>query len=247
MLGLHSVRLAQGKLLEAESALDSALALGYADARTLYLFSAPLSEIFHTQAAASERVARQYLGESYSGLSPVNIWLIGLWFAGRGDSDRVLAIGRVLDSIAGSSGDGSRSQNRQSIEAVAALGRTSDQEAADSLSAVRPAATLWNYYWTLDEPRAIERILLARALLRQGDHLNAHDIAAQFDHPAPISFVAYLAPSLEIRRRAAEALGRTASAREYSDRLIRLGWEDGEIPLVLDGPVLLSPPTEEVP
>jgi hypothetical protein len=71
---------------------------------------------------------------------------------------------------------------------------------------------------------AAERLELARLHAAGGDHALAYDVAAMFDHPQPVAFLAALPESLRIRIRAAEALGwrdEVASLRQRLEGLSR--------------------------
>lgn len=77
--------------------------------------------------------------------------------------------------------------------------------------------------WSVAEPLAPDRLLLATLLLSRGQPREAIAAAAIFDHQAPIVFLPYLPASLALRRRAAASFGEEAEARRYEDRLTALG------------------------
>lgn len=235
LLGLQSLMLAQGRIAEAEALLESALTRGIRGAYSLYLFDSPMSAQFDEGAREAERLARNPSGTGYRGTAPTTLWLIGLWLALRGDSAQVRLLAADLDSKA----DGPRGREARLLAAALtghlALSRGDPDEAVRVFEDLSPTAPPWRLYWELHEALAIERILLARALLVAGDYQAAHDVASVFDHGVPITYLAYLAPSLEIRRRAAEALGRTDWANKYRSRLLELGWPSGEVPLSMSG------------
>ena len=122
------------------------------------------------------------------------------------------------------------------------LARDELEPAIRILTDLQPTAPLWRYTWEFHEALAAERIRLARALLATGDYERALHFASLFDQPGPVTYLAYLGPSLEIRARAAAALGRTQQEREFRDRLRHLGWETGEAPLLMKGPLLAIRP-----
>ncbi len=235
LLGLQSLMLAQGRLAEAEALLDSALTRGIRGAYSLYLFDSPMSARFDEGSQEAEQLARDPSGVGYVGSAPTTPWLIGLWLAQRGDSIPV----KLLEADLKSRADGPRGREARLLSSAVAghlaLSRGETDEAVRVFEELSPTAPPWRLYWELHEALAIEKILLARALLARGDNQAAHDVAATFDHGVPITYLAYLAPSLEIRRRAAEALGKSAWADEYRIRLLELGWPNGEVPLSLSG------------
>ena len=242
MVGLQSVMLAEGKVSETVALLDSALALGYRDVYTLYLFNSPLSGAFDHGSREAESVAHRIYGERYRGLPAVNLWLLGIWLAGAGQSENAAALADELSSHLAGSSPSLRGLLPESLRAHMELAEGRDLEAISVLSSLVPEAPLWSMYWKLAEPLPLERIQLARALLRRGDARQAHEVAASFDHPAAITFAAYLGPSLAIRLQAAEEMNRTDLARGYRDRLARLGWEGAAVPLSLSGRHLLTFP-----
>jgi len=241
LVGLQSVMLAEGRVSETVALLDSALALGYRDVYTLYLFDSPLSGAFDHGSREAESVARRIYGERYRGLPAVQLWLLGLWLAGAGPPQNAVLMDEISSDLAGSSPQLS-GLLPESLRAHVELAEGRDQQAISILSSLVPDAPLWSMYWKLAEPLVLERIQLARALLRGGDPRQAHEVAATFDHPAAIAFAAYLGPSLAIRLQAAEEMNRTDLARGYRDRLARLGWEGATVPLSLSGRHLLTFP-----
>ena len=131
------------------------------------------------------------------------------------------------------------------LDAHAALARGEEDEGIRRLAELKPTAPLWQYFWEFHEALAPERIRWARALLAKGEYQEALRVASLFDHPSPVTYIAYLAPSLAIRLRAAEALGRTDLVTQFRNRLVRLGWEGAEVPLSMEGPLILSTTTKE--
>jgi len=240
LLGLQALLLAQGRVSETVQLLDSALADGIRGAFNLYLVNAPLSEAFNVGAGEAERLARDPSGEGYLGSSPVTSWLLGMWLALQGDLDRAEVTALKLDSLRA----GSRSREARllatAIEGHFALAGRLEEVAVQKFSGLSPNAPPGRYYWELHESLAVEKILLARSLLARGDYQGAHDVASVFDHPVPIMYLAYLAPSLEIRRQAAEAMRRPDLADRYSGRLVRLGWTNGQVPISASGPLINS-------
>jgi hypothetical protein len=84
------------------------------------------------------------------------------------------------------------------------------------LPIVAPRDSLsWEYF----EPLAPDRLTLARLLLLRGRPKEAYREASVFDQPQPISFLAFLRPSIEIRIAAATAWGELALAAQLRARL----------------------------
>jgi hypothetical protein len=97
--------------------------------------------------------------------------------------------------------------------------RGNRQEALTILRDLRPNATRPNIAWSLWESLGFERLLEAELLLADGRPEEAMAIAAELDHVAPVIYRALKNPSLELRARAAEALGDTRTAEQYRSRV----------------------------
>jgi hypothetical protein len=104
-----------------------------------------------------------------------------------------------------------------------ALARGDTSEAIARFDALQPSTGHIRLLWQLDEPLAIEKSLLAELLLVQGEYGRAIDVARQFDHRQPVMLLPYLAKSLSIRLRAAEAMGNRDLADRCRQRLLALG------------------------
>jgi len=72
---------------------------------------------------------------------------------------------------------------------------------------------------SLWESLATERLAYAELLLAHGEAAEAHRIASTFDHPHVLIHDLFLRPSLDVRRRAARALGDAALERQAAARL----------------------------
>jgi hypothetical protein len=248
LLSLQSLLLAQGRVDEVVALLDDALAAGErGQAYNLFMFDALLSARFHGGAEEAAAAARRGLGERYErGTNPQNLWLLSVWHALSGEAELVDALEERLATLRDTEGGREPTLLARAARAHATWAGGSRAEALRQLESLEPNAPLWELYWELDEPLGLEKILLARGLLEDGDLEGALREAARFDHPSPVTYLAYLAPSLAIRARAAEALGRRDAARTYRARLERLGWPDGYVPLAPSGPLIArSTRTEE--
>ena len=100
-----------------------------------------------------------------------------------------------------------------------ALLRSDSAAAVDSLASIRPAGPLPNLVWRYWDGLAPERLLLARLLLARGRAAEAVRVAQSFDGSRAAVDVAFLRPSLELRREAAERLGNGNGVRDYTRRL----------------------------
>jgi hypothetical protein len=87
---------------------------------------------------------------------------------------------------------------------------------------LRPTAVLSELSGVVWESLAPERLAYADLLLAAGKPADAHRIASTFDHPEILVNELFLLKSLEIRQRAASALGDTLLARQSRQRIASL-------------------------
>jgi Protein kinase domain len=242
LFSLQSLMLAEGRVEETVTLLDSMLATGFTAVYPLYAFDAGISGAFDEGARRSEEIARRAYGDLYRGAKGLNLWLLGTWWATQGDAETPRKLSEELERFVASPVVGREARLfADALAAHAALARGDDTAALDLLSKLRPNASPDRMFYEFHEALAPERIREARLLLEMERYQEALDMASAFDHPAPVSYLAYLAPSLGIRLRAAEALGRDDLASEYRERLRLLGWSDGDVPLSPTGPLLMFP------
>ena len=88
--------------------------------------------------------------------------------------------------------------------------------------ALSPSAARGDIAWQPWEALAPERMTLAELLFNAGDFAGAMRVASQFDAVEPISYPLYLRQSLELRRRAADAMRNSPLSSTYRRRLSRL-------------------------
>ncbi|HSM60035.1 MAG TPA: hypothetical protein VK849_04520, partial [Longimicrobiales bacterium] len=243
LLGLNALLLAQGRVDELQELLDSRLADGARGVYNLYVFDAAVTDAFRSRAEQAERIIHGAYGDLYRGANGVNLWLMGVWLAARGDADMPHLLAQEMELFIPGPREREARLLASALEAHAALARGDGAEAIRRYADLTPTAPLWRYYWELHEALAPERIRWARALLQAGDPQGALDVASIFDHPAPITYVAYIAPSLAIRLAAAEALGLEDLSARFRQRLARLGWPGAHVPLSPTGPPLGTSPS----
>ena len=104
------------------------------------------------------------------------------------------------------------------MDANVALVNGDEGEALTLLRSLRPSGTANDILWHFAEPLGPSRMALARLLLERGEHREAHHVAEWFDAGAT-AYLPFLPESLEIRIKAAQALGWTARVAEYRSRL----------------------------
>jgi hypothetical protein len=178
---------------------------------------------------------RQRLGSDYVGIDAVTAWALGTWHAGRGDEDALRVLHRrAVESLQRLQQSASPRPDRlrregmlaEALAADLALLTDSPDVAISRFRALRTTAPSGQLTWQPDEALATERMTLARLLLRTKRYQEAHDVAAVFDHPTPISYLYFLPESLSIRYAAARALGWKRQAQGYEERLREIGRQD---------------------
>lgn len=212
-LGLFGVLLAQGRTTEIRPLLDRAVSTGLPAAHGLYVVAAGLAPNVEEPAAATIAA----LGGDLHSMGPRRLWYHTIWSGYRGDTARLRAVSGALRGRAGES-------DPQAALADAAEGRlaalTGDTvEALSSLERATSKGTSADLDWGDWQPLAAERFLYAQLLFNRRRWADAIRVAAAFDHPIPVMYLPYIRGSLELRARAAEALGQGAQANAYRLRL----------------------------
>ena len=178
----------------------------------------------------AEAAARQLGGATGAGIDGVtrygNLWLLGWWYATRKDVQSLAAVRRRLQVVADSLDRPPVWEYVRSLDALMALSRGDTATAIRLLESIVPLARRDQLAWNLVAPHAADRLLLAQIHLAREQWREAMAVASVFDHSSPIVYLAFLAPSLELRSRAAREAGDRPSEREYRQRLRALGRDD---------------------
>ncbi len=216
--GLHHIFIARGENIRAEKLADSVAASGLADGRGLRVLDALLGAGPDSKGAAEMAALEQPMDS----MNLRRLWWFGEWSAAHGDAARLDSIAHRLREIADSSGDAADRVPAKVMAARLLLLRGDTTAAVDSLLATRPAAPLHSLVWRHWEALAPERMLLARTLLALGRPAEALRVAQSFDGQRTVVDIAYLRPSLELRRQVALITGDKSSIEEYKRRLAAL-------------------------
>jgi tRNA A-37 threonylcarbamoyl transferase component Bud32 len=222
LLGLQGMLLAEGDTATVRSLLDSTAAAGSRAVPGLYVLDGTLGA--HLGPSAGRFINALY--EGYAERGTPALWLVGSWAAAQGNRVMLDQVTTTLTERADSTG---RRLDRLVAGAMHAhwlLLEGDTGTALRELEALRPTGPGDDLAWSLFEPLAGERLVLARTLLARGQYVAAYRVASVFDHPQPLVFRAYEALSLAIRARAADALGETALANQNRRRLVALGRAD---------------------
>jgi hypothetical protein len=223
-LGLQGLLATEGRVTELRALVDSAVARGLGLAPQVYLLDALAGADVAAQASAeARRLAPGRIDTMYS----FTLALLGAWWAHSGsralaDSARGLLVARA--------GEANDPWVRRLADGLEARLRLLDGDTAAAIGLLRMGLGLGrrdHLEQDLAEPAAGERLLLAELLLARGDPGAARSAAAILDHPAPTAFLPFLSASLELRRRAAMALGDGREARALQERLLALGQTAG--------------------
>jgi tRNA A-37 threonylcarbamoyl transferase component Bud32/tetratricopeptide (TPR) repeat protein len=226
-LGLHAVLVAEGKDQEATALLDSAIAAGTRYANILFFLDALAGAPTRARAGAIAAEVRQAVGDRYERLTnPESEWIFGVWHASEGDTLRLKALQQALVAQSQRVPERATVLLARALTAHLVLARGDTTDAIDILRRLVPSATQATLEWHLSEPLPVERLLLARLLFARRHHAEALRVASAFDQPAPVVYISYVPASLVLRYRIASAMGSTAAAASYRDRLRRLGRED---------------------
>jgi len=170
-------------------------------------------------------------GPDYERIGARSGWAVGLWEASQGRLDPLRGIAASLDRRRGDAGDRNFTLMSRAVDAHLARLEGRDRDALLLFGELYPNAPLELIDWDHWESLGVERIAYARLLLESSRPEEALAVASGIDHPAPLSFVAFVPESLVIRVEAAEALGLAAEAAGYRERLIKIGRMD-----LLEGP-----------
>ncbi len=215
---LHHLYIARGEHARATAIADSVVASGVAAGRGLRIVDALLG-------VGSDSIGRAeiaWLDQPGDTMSIRRAWWFGEWSSARDDIDRLERVTRRLRLLAAGLGTPPDQVPARVMAARLLLARGDTAGAIDSLGAIRPVAPLGELLYGYWAPLAAERLLLAQLLLAQRRPAEALRVAASFDGERAVIDLAYLRPSLEVRRLAAARLGDRKLERELERRLAGL-------------------------
>jgi Tfp pilus assembly protein PilF len=129
---------------------------------------------------------------------------------------------RALEAMAREQPSRSVSLYARALSAHVRLARGDTAGALVEMRRLLPTAPRDTLAWDLGEALPVERLRHAQLALARGDAAEALRVASLLDHPEPIAYLAFAPASLDLRFRAARALGRSDAAARYRERLRRL-------------------------
>jgi serine/threonine protein kinase len=217
-LGLHGIAMCQGRRREIAPMIDSAVAGGLGRAAAMYFVDALIGVPVDAKAEAVASAWRAQYGEHYQKISLPTRWLLAAWQAHRRDTVALKGLRDAMLADTQSTG----LPLRAGLDGQLALARGDTAAAVQSFRKLRVTVPADALEWGLAEPLALERLVMAQFALAGGNFSEAYVVATGFDHPAPVAYLPYLPRSLEIRMRAAQAMGRPDLAARFQARLRRL-------------------------
>jgi hypothetical protein len=150
--------------------------------------------------------------------------LLGFWHAEVGDTELAIALRDRL--LAWSDEYASASELARGLSGRLALLRADTATAMEDLSQPGSRGGVADIVWDFGTSHPLERLWLARVLLAQSRYEESIAVASTFDHQAPAVFFPFIAESLRIRHRAAQAMGDRDLTRQFAARLTEIGRAD---------------------
>jgi len=208
LIALQSVLVARGWDEAARALLRSDTLFNPTYRGDLYLLNATAGRAFLSEAETFARSQMARFRREPSSVSSVDLWFLGGWEA---HSGRGMVAAEIAESIATrNTRAGSRRDSLfvASLTARVALAQGDSVGALQQLRALVPTSEDWTALaWNPWEALGGERLLLAQLLFARGEALAALQVASNFDHPSPVTYLPYLPASLELRIAAAKRLG----------------------------------------
>ncbi|MGW8265303.1 MAG: BTAD domain-containing putative transcriptional regulator, partial [Longimicrobiales bacterium] len=223
--GLSSLLVAQNRGAEAVEVLRREQDAGEGSAPFLYLVQGAVCPALDSLARGIATVAPRIFGPGLERMDAPSGWALATWYGGKGNREEMRRLAGGLARLAPTD---PTSETKKWL-ALAAEGHLAALDgdtarAIETLSSLRPEYPSLD--WGIWEVVPYERLLLSELLLADGRYPQALRAAEIFDHPGPVLFLAFLPRSLAVRVAASEAMGFTAEAQRYRDRLARLGRTD---------------------
>ena len=213
LLGQVGVLFAQGRWEELRDLLTSSRAAPLAGP-SLFQLAWSAGGPFEEEAGRAASDTRRSLPETPS----PSLWLRALWASEARDDVLMGELERVLTARAAEGGRTDALLRR--VVGARRLAIVGDpNEAIAELQRLRPDGTRGGLTWNPWESLGAERLLLAERLLDAGRYREAISAASWLDRTEPVIHLVYLASSLGLRLRAAEAIGDADLAAELRERL----------------------------
>ena len=158
------------------------------------------------------------LPASLDGLSLGMIRFVGNWSAHVGDVERLAEAAAAAQVSADASDDPVDRTRAAGLSAQLAAISGDTARALELLEANPPMGPRDELLWDMDYALPGERLLLAELLLAQGEYERAISVAAGFES-RPVVYLLYMPKSLELRAKAAKAMGDSEREATFRRRL----------------------------
>jgi Protein kinase domain len=227
LLGLQGLLAAMGRTDELDSLLAWADATGELPGRVLYLLDAAAGAGFERQA---EAVAAER-GHQYDSMSSLSLWFLAEWEARHGSLENLVRIAEATERRAATTGERIDSLFARIAAAHSSRVQGDSARAIALLRQLTPVASQADLSWQPWEALAGERLALAELLLASGRPADADSVVSELDSHRAIVYLAYLPAAVELKARAAEALGRPGLAAAHRSRIAALRRELPSLPI----------------
>ncbi len=219
VLGLQGLLIATGRVSDAVRLLDSARTAISTRALAYGLIEVYADSGLRIAGERAESFGLATFGPNYERASPRTSWAFGVWEAWKGNRPVVDAIAQRLATSADADPRPPVVLAAESMQAHATLLAGDSAGAIARFERIRTIAPRDSLSWEFLEPLAADRLVHARLLLARGRPFEALAVASVFDHQEPVTFLAFVRRSLELRVLAAERIGMPSSASRFRARL----------------------------
>jgi len=222
IVGLNNALLARGDTTGAMAEVDRFIAR-WKFGTSIFLAAAPVVPAYVARARQVASADSVRYGADFR-LSPssTRLWLLGIWAAIDGRRQTAEAVAAKLAARSAQPGHSLDSARFESMLAHLALARGDTTEAIRHFSAlVRRPAPSDSVSWEDAASLGLERLTLGRLLMARNQFADALSVLEVFDSGAPAFFPLYLPAAVQLRIKAASALGDAANVAALRSRAAR--------------------------
>ena len=224
LLGTLATLVAMDRADSARARIAASVARGDGGA-SLFMFASAFVPSFAEMAKpVAARDSARFGADMAGCTSNERCWILGVYHASLGHRVQAATVARVLKSRVATDTTGQAVLYAAAAHGHALLAAHDSAGAREAFRALlkHPFAPGELLTWTPVGGFGLERLLLAALLLAHGEAAEARTVAASLDAAAPSIFPLFLRPSLELRVRAAQALGDAQDVTRLRARLARL-------------------------
>ena len=169
-------------------------------------------------------------GHQYDSMSSLSLWFLTEWEARHGSLGNLARIAEAARKRAATTGERTDSLFARIAAAHSSRMQGDSAEAIALLRRLTPVASQADLSWQPWEALAGERLALAELLLASGRPAEADSVVSELDSHRAIVYLVYLPAALELKARAAEAVGRHDLASAHRSRIAALRRELPSLP-----------------